>query len=176
MASVNLFEQSVAANAERIAEMIHWVHRDRPTCRVSQVQGPADHCWTSSLVRYRNQTENGEGELESVDVRSTNGWTRGYHSYKGCGASTLCMVNPRACRLSQCPRRQLAESQLPTQSRVVTHCRVHGGRYAKDSTRAERKLGFRPTVALTTGHGRMLRLFIDNAGWWRTVMDGSHRT
>lgn len=40
---------------------------------------------------------------------------------------------------------------------IVTHRRVHDGLYAIDSTRAERKLGFPPTVALTTGHGRMLR-------------------
>ncbi len=52
----------------------------------------------------------------------------------------------------------------------------HDRRYAVDSTKARRELGFEPRLELERGLAATVRWYLDNEPWWRAVMDGSYRT
>ncbi|HVW70191.1 MAG TPA: dTDP-glucose 4,6-dehydratase [Steroidobacteraceae bacterium] len=51
----------------------------------------------------------------------------------------------------------------------------HDRRYAIDSHRIERDLGFRASISLEAGLRRTFLWYLDNEDWWRGVMDGSYR-
>jgi dTDP-glucose 4,6-dehydratase len=52
----------------------------------------------------------------------------------------------------------------------------HDRRYAIDSRKIERELGFEPAESLESGFRRTLRWYLQHEAWWRAVMDGSYRT
>ncbi len=45
----------------------------------------------------------------------------------------------------------------------------HDLRYAMDIAKAERELGWRPTIAFADGIERTVRWYLDNAPWWRAI-------
>jgi dTDP-glucose 4,6-dehydratase len=51
----------------------------------------------------------------------------------------------------------------------------HDRRYAIDTARAERELGYRPRETFETGIRRTVDWYLSNEEWWRAVMDGSYR-
>jgi dTDP-glucose 4,6-dehydratase len=51
----------------------------------------------------------------------------------------------------------------------------HDRRYAIDSRKIERDLGFKPTVSLAEGLRRTLAWYLGNEDWWRSVMDGRYQ-
>jgi dTDP-glucose 4,6-dehydratase len=51
----------------------------------------------------------------------------------------------------------------------------HDRRYAIDCAKAERELGYRPAVPLAKGLRVTFDWFLENAHWWRAVMDGSYQ-
>ncbi|MDB6083982.1 MAG: rffG 1 [Gammaproteobacteria bacterium] len=51
----------------------------------------------------------------------------------------------------------------------------HDRRYAIDSRKIERELGFKPTVSLAEGLRRTLAWYLGNEDWWRSVMDGRYQ-
>jgi len=51
----------------------------------------------------------------------------------------------------------------------------HDRRYAIDTTRAERELGYRPAETFASGILRTVRWYLDHEEWWRAVMDGRYR-
>ena len=48
----------------------------------------------------------------------------------------------------------------------------HDRRYALDSGRVRRELGWRPTVGLHEGLERTVRWYLDNRPWWQGIRDG----
>ncbi|HET7471163.1 MAG TPA: dTDP-glucose 4,6-dehydratase [Gemmatimonadales bacterium] len=52
----------------------------------------------------------------------------------------------------------------------------HDRRYAIDSRKIERELGFVPVESLESGFRRTLHWYLRHEAWWRAVMDGSYRT
>ena len=59
--------------------------------------------------------------------------------------------------------------------KFVTDRPGHDRRYAIDSGKIERELGFRPTVSLAEGLRRTVGWYLGNAGWWQNVMDGRYQ-
>jgi dTDP-glucose 4,6-dehydratase len=57
----------------------------------------------------------------------------------------------------------------------VTDRPGHDRRYAIDSGKIERELGFRPSVSLAEGLRHTLAWYLGNAGWWQNVMDGRYQ-
>jgi len=57
----------------------------------------------------------------------------------------------------------------------VTDRPGHDRRYAIDAERARKELGFGPSVDLERGLERTVHWYLDNAPWWRGIMDGSYR-
>ena len=57
----------------------------------------------------------------------------------------------------------------------VTDRPGHDRRYAIDSSRIERELGFGSTLAFEAGLGSTVQWFVDHERWWRSVMDESYR-
>ena len=48
----------------------------------------------------------------------------------------------------------------------------HDRRYAIDSGRVRRELGWRPHFDLEEGLGRTVRWYLDNRGWWQAIREG----
>ena len=48
----------------------------------------------------------------------------------------------------------------------------HDHRYAMDSGRIRRELGWRPTVGLHEGLGRTVRWYLENRWWWQGIREG----
>jgi dTDP-glucose 4,6-dehydratase len=51
----------------------------------------------------------------------------------------------------------------------------HDRRYAVDTRKAERELGFRPAVDVESGLASTVEWYVDNEWWWRTVLSGQYR-
>jgi dTDP-glucose 4,6-dehydratase len=51
----------------------------------------------------------------------------------------------------------------------------HDRRYALDTTKIERELGFVPQEAFETGLERTVTWYLENPTWWRRILDGSYR-
>jgi dTDP-glucose 4,6-dehydratase len=51
----------------------------------------------------------------------------------------------------------------------------HDRRYAIDCTKSERELGYACRTSLPEGLRQTFRWYLENEGWWRSVMDGSYR-
>ena len=59
--------------------------------------------------------------------------------------------------------------------RFVTDRPGHDRRYAINCDKIERELGFKRQVSLDDGLRGTVSWYLDNASWWRAVMDGSYR-
>lgn len=57
----------------------------------------------------------------------------------------------------------------------VTDRPGHDLRYAIDASKARAELGYVPQESFSTGLLKTVRWYLDNAGWWRAVLDGSYR-
>jgi dTDP-glucose 4,6-dehydratase len=57
----------------------------------------------------------------------------------------------------------------------VTDRPGHDLRYAIDANKAQRELGFTPRESFATGLRKTVRWYLENAAWWRAVLDGSYR-
>jgi dTDP-glucose 4,6-dehydratase len=51
----------------------------------------------------------------------------------------------------------------------------HDRRYALDSAKAQRELGWRPRVGFEEGIARTIDWYRKNEGWWRRVKSGEYR-
>ena len=51
----------------------------------------------------------------------------------------------------------------------------HDRRYAMDSSKIERELGWEPSVSLEEGLDRTVRWYIENSDWVRQVRTGAYR-
>ncbi len=78
-----------------------------------------------------------------------------------------------AARFPQCPAAQGRETE--TLLTFVTDRPGHDRRYAIDSAKIERELGFVPAESMESGVRKTLGWYLANEGWWRGVMDGSYR-
>ncbi len=58
----------------------------------------------------------------------------------------------------------------------VTDRPGHDLRYAIDADKAQRELGFAPRESFETGLRKTVRWYLENAAWWRAVLDGSYRS
>ncbi len=51
----------------------------------------------------------------------------------------------------------------------------HDRRYAVDTRKLERELGFTPSESFETGLRKTVTWYLEQEAWWRGVMDGSYR-
>lgn len=51
----------------------------------------------------------------------------------------------------------------------------HDQRYAIDSSKIERELGWKPAECFETGLRKTVRWYIDNPGWWQSIRSGKYR-
>lgn len=57
----------------------------------------------------------------------------------------------------------------------VTDRPGHDRRYAIDAGKIERDLGWRPQETFESGMRKTVIWFINNSGWWQSILDGSYR-
>ena len=80
---------------------------------------------------------------------------------------TICdLVDDRLGTNAAGPRRQLIE--------FVTDRPGHDLRYAIDSSKLQRDLGWRPTVTFEEGLARTIDWYLDNESWWGPIQDGTY--
>jgi dTDP-glucose 4,6-dehydratase len=58
----------------------------------------------------------------------------------------------------------------------VTDRPGHDLRYAIDASKTQRELGFMPRESFNTGLRKTVQWYLENAAWWRAVLDGSYRS
>jgi dTDP-glucose 4,6-dehydratase len=77
------------------------------------------------------------------------------------------------CRLldKHAPKAQPHESLI----HFVTDRPGHDFRYAMDTTKISRHLGWRPTETFETGLESTVKWYLANEGWWRSILDKSYR-
>ena len=51
----------------------------------------------------------------------------------------------------------------------------HDRRYAVDASKITQELGYSPSVSIEEGLRQTVAWYLENEGWWRSVMDGSYR-
>ena len=51
----------------------------------------------------------------------------------------------------------------------------HDRRYALDSSKIRRELGWEPRVSFEEGISRTIKWYQDNAEWWRRIKSGEYR-
>ena len=78
-----------------------------------------------------------------------------------------------AARFPHCPASRGAETAGLI--RFVMDRPGHDRRYAIDSGKIERELGFVPLTGFEDGLRATLAWFLSNEAWWRAVLDGSYR-
>jgi dTDP-glucose 4,6-dehydratase len=61
-----------------------------------------------------------------------------------------------------------------TQITFVTDRPGHDLRYAIDSIKIERDLGFTPAYDFDAGLRQTVQWYLDNEAWWRPILDGSY--
>jgi len=59
--------------------------------------------------------------------------------------------------------------------RYVTDRPGHDLRYAIDSSKITRELGWRPQVSFEDGLARTIQWYIDNQTWWKNILSGKYR-
>jgi dTDP-glucose 4,6-dehydratase len=59
--------------------------------------------------------------------------------------------------------------------RYVEDRKGHDWRYAIDCTKAERELGWKPSVPFEQGLEKTVRWYMENTSWWRDVKSGAYR-
>ncbi|MBT3702657.1 MAG: dTDP-glucose 4,6-dehydratase [Alphaproteobacteria bacterium] len=57
----------------------------------------------------------------------------------------------------------------------VTDRPGHDFRYAIDSTRAHKDLGWRPQESFESGLAKTVRWYLDNESWWQPILDGRYQ-
>jgi dTDP-glucose 4,6-dehydratase len=58
----------------------------------------------------------------------------------------------------------------------VTDRPGHDRRYAIDAAKIRHELGWEPQVTFEDGIARTVRWYLDNEGWWRTILDNAYDT
>jgi len=128
-----------------------------------------DHCrGIEQVLRNgcRGETYNVGGHAERTNIDLVRGLC-GIADSEFAGDAAL------ARRFPSCPA--AAGKDCESLIRFVVDRPGHDRRYAVDTGKIERELGFEPTVGFEDGLRMTWRWYVDNEPWWRAVMDGSYR-
>jgi dTDP-glucose 4,6-dehydratase len=129
----------------------------------------SDHCHGIDLILEKGRA----GEVYNIGGRAESENLR--------LIETLCTVadeafqrDPDFCsRFNACPAARGGKSSTLIQ--FVTDRPGHDRRYAIDCGRLERELGYRAQVTLAQGLRNTFDWYVENAWWWRAVMNGSYQ-
>jgi dTDP-glucose 4,6-dehydratase len=128
-----------------------------------------DHCRAIELVLERGRVG------EAYNVAGANEW-RNVDT-----VGLLCRLVDQAFAAEPALRRRFPKAPAArgqeTASLVtfVTDRPGHDRRYALDSGKIARELGFAPAETFETGLAKTVAWYLANESWWRSVMDGSYR-
>jgi dTDP-glucose 4,6-dehydratase len=128
-----------------------------------------DHCRAIERVLL-------EGRVgETYNVGGRNEWRNVDVVRLLCGTldSAFAAEPSLKARFPACP----AATARPV-SELVTFVKDrpgHDRRYAVDTTKLERELGFTPAESFETGLRKTVAWYLEHEAWWRGVMDGSYR-
>ena len=128
-----------------------------------------DHCRGIDLILSRGK----EGEVYNIGGRAECENLQLVHLLCEHADREIAARTDLHASFPACPA--VSGSSAVSLVKFVTDRPGHDRRYAIDSSKIERELGFRPTVSLTQGLGHTLNWYLDNAEWWRSVMDGRYQ-
>ena len=112
---------------------------------------------------------------ETYNVGGGNEWPNVDVVHRLCAALDTAFAADRSlpARFPACP----AAKGRPV-SELVTFVKDrpgHDRRYAVDTTKVERELGFTPEESFESGLRKTVAWYLEHEAWWRGVMDGSYR-
>lgn len=96
--------------------------------------------------------------------------------------STLCSLMDAAFQEDQSLKRRFPSSPAAggAESRSLVKFVVdrpgHDRRYAIDTRKISRELGYQPVTNFDSGMRKTLRWYLDNEAWWRAVINGSYQS
>jgi dTDP-glucose 4,6-dehydratase len=129
----------------------------------------SDHCRAIELILANGapgEVYNVGGGTESENLQLVNAL---------CAIADECFREEQTLR-SRHPQCAAARGECTAALiRFVPDRPGHDRRYAIDSRKIERELGYRAAVSLEAGLRETFRWYLGNEPWWRGVMDGSYR-
>jgi dTDP-glucose 4,6-dehydratase len=128
-----------------------------------------DHCRGIDLVLANGR----DGEVYNIGGRAEAENLQLVHLLCECADREVAARADLHASFPACP--VLQGGKATSLIKFVTDRPGHDRRYAIDSGKIERELGFRPTVSLAEGLRRTVGWYLGNAGWWQNVMDGRYQ-
>lgn len=128
-----------------------------------------DHCRGIDLVL----TNGREGEVYNIGGRAESENLKLVHLLCECADREVAARTDLHASFPACP--VLKGGAATSLIKFVTDRPGHDRRYAIDSAKIERELGFKPTVSLAEGLRRTVVWYLSNAAWWQSVMDGRYK-
>jgi dTDP-glucose 4,6-dehydratase len=90
---------------------------------------------------------------------------------------TICDLLDELVPLSA-DRRNAGPQQAGSYKQLITFVKDrpgHDRRYAIDASKIERELGWKPEETFETGLRKTVQWYLDNRGWWESVLSGTYR-
>jgi dTDP-glucose 4,6-dehydratase len=128
-----------------------------------------DHCRGIDLILGNGR----EGEVYNVGGRAECENLQLVHLLCEHADSEVAARTELHASFPACP--VLQGSTAKSLIKFVTDRPGHDRRYAIDSSKIQRELGFKPTVTLAEGLRRTIAWYLGNTGWWQSVMDGRYQ-
>jgi dTDP-glucose 4,6-dehydratase len=128
-----------------------------------------DHCRGIDLVLGKGR----EGEVYNIGGRAESENLQLVQLLCECADREFAARADLHASFPGCP--VLQGGKAASLIKFVTDRPGHDRRYAIDSAKIERELGFKPTVSLAEGLRRTVGWYLNNASWWQSVMDGRYQ-
>ena len=128
-----------------------------------------DHCRGIDLVL----TNGRDGEVYNIGGRAESENLQLVQLLCECADREVAARTDLHASFPACP--VLKGEKATSLINFVTDRPGHDRRYAIDSSKIERELGFKPTVSLAEGLRRTVVWYLSNASWWQSVMDGRYK-
>jgi dTDP-glucose 4,6-dehydratase len=128
-----------------------------------------DHCRGIDLILSNGR----DGEVYNIGGRAEAENLKLVHLLCECADREVASRADLHASFPGCPVLQGGEAT--SLIKFVTDRPGHDRRYAIDSGKIERELGFKPTVSLAEGLRRTVGWYLGNVAWWQSVMDGRYQ-
>ncbi len=118
-----------------------------------------------------------EDHARALEIVARSGVTGETYNIGGNSCRTNLDVVRLVCELLDelAPRRSSGDAHYSNLIEFVEDRPGHDRRYAIDSRKIERELGWRPVESFESGMRKTVQWYLENSSWYERVLDGSYR-